>query len=206
MVSLRDKFRGCLIGAAIGDIAGAVVEAESPGYIASKYRSVDEMLSVETVAEFAGPDWRVGRFTDDTQMMLCVAEWLLANESPSAERLLARFADAHEPSRRYGPGTAEIIRIYAEHKAQWRQLSTESRRSAWPISAMSGKRYRSPSNHRVRRIAIRWHIRGLCCKALPSRRRQLRPGSRRIAFCNPCGLDCPIFRISCKTLRPSTVR
>lgn len=124
MLTLRDKFRGCLLGAAVGDMAGAAVEAESPGYIARTYRSVDGILSTDSVPEFAGPDWRVGRFTDDTQMTLCVAEWLLAGESPSAERLLARFADAYDSSRRYGSGTESILRMYPQHQAQWRELST----------------------------------------------------------------------------------
>jgi poly(ADP-ribose) glycohydrolase ARH3 len=121
---LRDKFRGCLLGAAIGDMAGAVVEAESPQYIASTYRSVDDMLRAESIPEFTGPDWRVGRFTDDTQMTICVAEWLLAGEAPAGEPLLARFAEAYEPSRRYGSGTEAILRVFPEHRAKWRELST----------------------------------------------------------------------------------
>src|SRR6478609_1005077 len=100
MANLRDKFRGCLLGALVGDVAGAVVEAESPGYIRSTFRSVDEILAKSTVEEFTGPDWRVGRFTDDTQMMLCVAEWLLAGEAPSPQPLLARLAAAYEAWRR----------------------------------------------------------------------------------------------------------
>jgi poly(ADP-ribose) glycohydrolase ARH3 len=62
--------------------------------------------------------------TDDTQMMLCVAEWLIAGESDSPERLLARFAAAHEPWRRYGPGTETVLRLYRQHPEQWRELAT----------------------------------------------------------------------------------
>ena len=124
MPDLSDKFRGCLLGAMIGDVAGAVVEAESPAYISKTYRSVDQILSTQSVPEFTGPAWQVGRFTDDTQMMLCVAEWLLAGESDFPERLLARFAAAYEPWRRYGPGTASILRMFPEHKADWRELAT----------------------------------------------------------------------------------
>ena len=58
----------------MGDIAGAPVEAESPQYIANTYKSVDEILAVQSVPEFTGPAWQVGRFTDDTQMLLCVAQ------------------------------------------------------------------------------------------------------------------------------------
>ena len=124
MPTIREKFRGCLLGAAVGDVVGAVVEAETPAYIAKTFRSVDDILAAETVEEFTGPAWRVGRFTDDTQMMLCVAEWLIAGESHSPEKLLARFAAAHEPWRRYGPGTEAVLRLYRQHPGQWRELAT----------------------------------------------------------------------------------
>jgi len=124
VATLAEKFRGCLVGAAVGDVAGAVVEAESPGYIAKHFRSIDDILATESVEEFSGPPWVVGRFTDDTQMMLCVAEWLIAGEADSPQRLLARFAAAHEPFRRYGPGTEAVLRLYRQHPAQWRDLAT----------------------------------------------------------------------------------
>jgi len=124
VATLQERFRGCLVGSMIGDVIGAVVEAESPEYIAHTYRSIDEILTAQSVPEFTGPAWQVGRFTDDTQMMICVAEWLLDGEPRSPERLLARFADACEPWRRYGPGTEAILRLYPEHKAEWRQLAT----------------------------------------------------------------------------------
>jgi poly(ADP-ribose) glycohydrolase ARH3 len=121
---LREKFRGCLLGSAVGDVAGAVVEAESPAYIAKQFGSVDDILAAGTVEEFQGPPWQVGRFTDDTQMMLCVAEWLIAGESDAPQRLLFRLAEAHEPWRRYGPGMEAILRLYREHPDQWRELAT----------------------------------------------------------------------------------
>lgn len=122
MVELAAKFRGCTIGAIIGDIAGAPVEAESPQDIARTYRSIDEILSADAVPEFVGKPWRVGRFTDDTQMMICVAEWLLEGPPHAPEALLARFATAYEPDRRYGPGTEAILRTYPQYKSQWREL------------------------------------------------------------------------------------
>jgi poly(ADP-ribose) glycohydrolase ARH3 len=124
MVSLRDKFRGCLLGAMVGDVAGAVVEAETPAFIARRYRSVDDMLAAGEVEEFTGPAWRVGRYTDDTQMTLCVAEWLAAGEVGAPQQLLARFSDAHERWRRYGPGTESILALYREYPAEWRSLAT----------------------------------------------------------------------------------
>jgi poly(ADP-ribose) glycohydrolase ARH3 len=125
MPTLRDKFRGCLLGGAIGDIAGAAVEAESPAFIARTYRSIDDILAAGRIEEFGGRWWEVGRFTDDTQTTLCVAEWLLDDGPPySAERLLARFVDGCDLWRRYGPGTAMILRVFREHPAEWRSVAT----------------------------------------------------------------------------------
>jgi poly(ADP-ribose) glycohydrolase ARH3 len=124
VATLREKFRGCLLGGAVGDVAGAVVEAESPGYIARAFGSIDEVLAVDSVKEFSGPVWPVGRYTDDTQMTLCVAEWLIAGEAPDPEKLFARFAAAYEPWRRYGAGAEMILREYRHNPAQWRSLAT----------------------------------------------------------------------------------
>jgi poly(ADP-ribose) glycohydrolase ARH3 len=148
MSSLRSKFRGCLLGSAVGDVVGAVVEAESPGYIARTFRSVDEVLATESVEEFAGPAWRVGRFTDDTQMTLCVAEWLAAGEAPSGAHLLARFADAYEPWRRYGPGTANILQLFPRHRARWRELAT----AAFPEGSLG-----NGSAMRVAPVGLAYH-------------------------------------------------
>jgi poly(ADP-ribose) glycohydrolase ARH3 len=130
MPTLREKFRGCLLGAAVGDVVGAVVEAESAAFIAKTFHTVDDILETQSVEEFNAPPWQVGRFTDDTQTMICVAEWLLADEADdrgdadAPKRLLARFADAYEPWRRYGPGTAGILRLFAAHRDNWRELAT----------------------------------------------------------------------------------
>jgi poly(ADP-ribose) glycohydrolase ARH3 len=124
MPALRDKFRGCLLGAMLGDVAGAPVEAETPAYISRTHRSVDDILAQDTVPEFTGPPWQVGRYTDDTQMTLGVAEWLLEDDSHSPEKLLARLSAAHDPWRRYGPSTESILRLYPHHQSHWRDLAT----------------------------------------------------------------------------------
>jgi len=94
---LRDKFAGSLLGGMLGDVIGAVVEAESPGYIRKTFRNVDEILAQTHVEELFGGKWTVGRFTDDTQMSLCVAEWLISESSLDGKSLLARFWRAYQP-------------------------------------------------------------------------------------------------------------
>lgn len=64
----RDRFRGSLIGLAVGDALGAAVEFKRPGQFepVTGYRQ--------------GGPWnlKVGYWTDDTSMTLCLAESLLA--------------------------------------------------------------------------------------------------------------------------------
>ena len=140
MHPLKDKFRGCLLGAMLGDVIGAVVEAESSAYIAKRYSSVDDILGATDIPEVFGGIWQVGRYTDDTQMMLCVAEWLVdageADEaSLSGKDLLARFASAYQPWRRYGPGAARVLRAFRDHPDAWRELSTLAFPTGHPIEA-----------------------------------------------------------------------
>ena len=99
---LQKKFSGCLLGGMIGDVIGAAVEAESPGYIRKTFRDLDQILALKSVPELLIGEWEVGRFTDDTQMTLCVAEWLASQSQLNGKNLLERFCQAYEPWRHYG--------------------------------------------------------------------------------------------------------
>lgn len=94
---VQDKFSGALLGGMIGDVIGAAVEAESPGYIRKTFKNLDEILALKFVPELLSGEWEVGRFTDDTQMSICVAEWLASNATLDGKSLLERFCRAYEP-------------------------------------------------------------------------------------------------------------
>lgn len=125
--ALRDRFRGCLLGAMVGDVIGAVVEAESPGYIRATYPDTGAILAAGSVPQPFGERWIVGRYTDDTQMTICVAEWLASGDprgKPDDGRaLLERFAAAYQPWRRYGPGAHTILRRFPGAGDRWRELA-----------------------------------------------------------------------------------
>lgn len=123
-VTLQRKFSGSLLGGMIADIIGAAVEAESPGYIRKTFRSLDDILALETVPELLSGDWTVGRFTDDTQMTLCVAEWLAGEARPGGKNLLERFCGAYEPWRHYGPGARLILESFPNARERWADLAT----------------------------------------------------------------------------------
>jgi ADP-ribosylglycohydrolase len=66
---LLAKFRGSLLGGMVGDIVGAVVEAESPAYIRKTFQNLDQILALKSVPELFTGEWEVGRFTDDTRLL-----------------------------------------------------------------------------------------------------------------------------------------
>lgn len=123
-MELQARFTGCLVGGLLGDAIGAPVEAESAAYIRKTFGCVDDILALERVEELLGAYWTVGRYTDDTQMTVCVAEWLLHDGPQDGRKLLARFSEAFRPARRYGSSTAGILQAFEEHQDEWRSLAT----------------------------------------------------------------------------------
>lgn len=123
-VPLKDKFSGCLLGGMIGDVIGAAVEAESPGYIRKTFQNLDQILALKSVPELLTGEWEVGRFTDDTQMSLCVAEWLSSEAILDCKNLLERFHQAYEPWRHYGPGVRLILESFPNARERWFDLAT----------------------------------------------------------------------------------
>ena len=64
------RYRGCLLGLAIGDAVGTTLEFRSPG----TFTPIDDMVG-------GGPfGLRPGQWTDDTSMALCLAESLIERE------------------------------------------------------------------------------------------------------------------------------
>lgn len=63
----RDRFRGALLGLAVGDSVGTTLEFRSPG----TFHPINDMVG-------GGPfDLQPGEWTDDTSMALCLAESLV---------------------------------------------------------------------------------------------------------------------------------
>jgi poly(ADP-ribose) glycohydrolase ARH3 len=108
----------------IGDVIGAAMEAESPGYIRKTFKNLDEILALKSVPELFSGEWEVGRFTDDTQMTICVAEWLASDATLDGKALLERFCRAYEPWRHYGPGARLILESFPKARERWMDLST----------------------------------------------------------------------------------
>jgi ADP-ribosylglycohydrolase len=70
-MTLKDRFRGCIVGLAVGDALGYPVEFISASKISETY---PEGLTLKPGA----------KYSDDTQMTICIAEALIAGHRDSA--------------------------------------------------------------------------------------------------------------------------
>lgn len=100
---LKKGFRGSLLGTFVGDALGAPVEGLSHARLVREHGRIREMG--------AGRGGRGrGRYTDDTQMMIAVAEWLLESDDHDPGGLAARIVESYDPARGYGQGTTNVLR------------------------------------------------------------------------------------------------
>lgn len=103
---LTGCFRGALLGTMVGDALGMPIEGMPSSVIRARFDLVTEMLPA-----------RLGRgtYTDDTQMMIGLAEALL--DTPGrldAHKVAARFSENFNPDRGYGGNTQKILSAMRE--------------------------------------------------------------------------------------------
>jgi ADP-ribosylglycohydrolase len=79
----EDRFTGCLVGLAIGDTLGMPFEGMHAQDILDERSQVAEFLP--------GPGLAAGQYTDDTKMMLCLAESIVENSRVNPEDIARRF-------------------------------------------------------------------------------------------------------------------
>ncbi len=96
-----DRFRGCLLGLAVGDALGGRFEGQTPDWIAARYPTPESVI--------ANPPADTLRYTDDTQMAIGVAETLVENLEISEDRLCHHFVANYVPSRGYGWGARQVL-------------------------------------------------------------------------------------------------
>ena len=91
-----DRARGALLGTFVGDALGMPFEGGAPAEIPERLEMLDARLGR-------------GTYTDDTQMMIALAESLLERDHVDARALGRAFAEAHDPRRGYGSGTTRVL-------------------------------------------------------------------------------------------------
>lgn len=94
--STQDRFRGALVGVAVGDALGAPFEGSPPGAV-----------SIDHVNALQGPL----RYTDDTAMTMGLARSLLDRGGFDGEHLAATFSEQYraEPWRGYAAGPPQVF-------------------------------------------------------------------------------------------------
>lgn len=109
---LKSKFLGALIGTGIGDALGAPFE----GWSKVKLEKIEEVAEKREVLTY----------TDDTHMMIGVAESLIRTRGFDGENMTQTFVKNYElePFRGYGPGPPRIFRLIRSGKA-WDKAAQE---------------------------------------------------------------------------------
>lgn len=104
-MELLDQFKGCILGAAIGDALGMPVEGLTRKEIKEKYGMVKDFLP----SPFN--DLKAGEWTDDTEQMIVLAESILEttylNPENFAEKLKEWYLKSKNP--RIGPTSSKAL-------------------------------------------------------------------------------------------------
>ena len=111
----QDRFVGCLLGLAIGDALGAPFEGLT-GTLIYDMRGLPEQFLNAASAE---PLY----YTDDTEMMLGVAQTLVKCGEIDEAVLMRRFAKNYHPERGYGAGLRKILDAIRAGES-WEALAT----------------------------------------------------------------------------------
>jgi ADP-ribosyl-[dinitrogen reductase] hydrolase len=113
-----------LLGLACGDALGRPVEFHSPQQIESKHGRVTDMLGRGTHGQPAGT------ITDDTELALCIARSLAANDSFEPDDVAERFVDWYES----GPFDIGIMTRQSIHRLQSGLPWDEAGQEVWEAS------------------------------------------------------------------------
>jgi poly(ADP-ribose) glycohydrolase ARH3 len=113
-ISLLDRFTGCLVGLAIGDALGAPYEGLTSDDIFYRFGEATHIVQ--------NPDNDTLFYTDDTEMMLGVAELLASHGQMDPDLLMAAFVANYHPERGYGRGARQILEAAATG-ADWQTVA-----------------------------------------------------------------------------------
>jgi poly(ADP-ribose) glycohydrolase ARH3 len=104
--TLCDRFKGCLLGLAVGDALGGRFEGQTADWIAYRYPSPEALI--------AQPPEGPLSYTDDTQMAIGVAETLAEHLEIHEGPLCEAFSNNYMPWRGYGQGARRVLEAMQE--------------------------------------------------------------------------------------------
>ncbi len=135
----RARFVGALIGTFVGDALGMPVEGWSWRDIRRQFGEIREMLPARLGA---------GTYTDDTVLMIALAESLIAREGHlDPEDLQVRFRAAYDPRRGFGAGMHRLVRLW-DLGIPWREAAR---------SLFDGGSYGNGGAMRVAPVGVLYH-------------------------------------------------
>lgn len=111
---LLDRFRGCLLGLAVGDALGAPYEALTDQDIFHRFGLPEAFIR--------NPSGDPLRYTDDTEMTIGVAESLIEHGEICGDELMRTFAANFHVERRYGRGASRLLET-AREGGDWKTLA-----------------------------------------------------------------------------------
>lgn len=102
MSDALDRFEGALLGTCVGDALGMPVEGWDPSEIHARFGALTDMQEA-----------RLGRgtYTDDTEMMIALAESLIKSRRLDPGDLAQSFIQNHHPNRGYGAGSTQVLAL-----------------------------------------------------------------------------------------------
>ena len=157
--------RGALLGTFVGDALGMPFEGAAPEAIPERVEMIDARLGR-------------GTYTDDTQMMIALAESLLERGQVDDEDLARAFREAYDPKRGYGGGTRRVLELWA---------------AGTPVTAAAGQVFDGQGSRgngaamRIAPIAVRFaHD--------PDRLCEQAARSARITHAHPVGVDAAVVQ------------
>ncbi|XP_054714431.1 ADP-ribosylhydrolase ARH3-like [Uloborus diversus] len=105
---LVSKFRGCMLGALLGDCLGATFEGDARVSKRVLCKYFDNLLSGESNKKFS--------YTDDTAMTLCIAASLIEMKKVDVADIAMRFTNEffEQPNRGYGHHVMDIFKALKE--------------------------------------------------------------------------------------------
>ena len=157
---IDDRAGGALLGTFVGDALGMPFEGLSHEAIPEEIEMVDARRGR-------------GTYTDDTQMMIALAESLIARGGIDPEHVARAFLDAYEPDRGYGGGTRRVFELW---------------RSGVPVAVAAGSVFDGRGS-RGNGAAMRIAPIAVCFRDEPARLCMEAAASARVTHSNPVGVD-----------------
>lgn len=130
---LQDRFRGCLLGLAVGDALGGPLEFMSAAEIAAQYGG--------PVRDMVGGGWlhlRPGEVTDDTQMALCLAESIVERGVFDMADIARRFVAWYDTRPKDIGNITRLALAELKRGASWQEAGLIAHRQTGGRSAGNG--------------------------------------------------------------------